>query len=193
MSITVSGKNAMLDALDVAFLSLHTAFPGSIGGSEVSGGTYARQAAVIGAASGGSRSLSSAVALAVPACTVAWVGLWDTSNTVFMAYSPNGGNPQEFQVDASANTILCPAHGYSSTQTVVFYGDTVPSPLVQGTVYYVRDVTTDTFKVAATSGGTAINLTTAGGSACLVSRVVLEVYGSSDTHTVSTLSIGLPN
>jgi hypothetical protein len=193
VSITTNGKNAMLDALLVDYLSLHTAFPGSIGSSEVSGGAYARQAAVIGAASGGSRSLSSAVALSVPACTVAWVGLWDTSNTVFMAYSPNGGNPQEFQVDTAANAILCPAHGYSDDQTVVFYGGAVPAPLVEGTVYYVVVSTTDTFKVAATVGGASINLTAAAGSACLVSRIVLEVYGGSGTHTVSTLSIGLPN
>lgn len=54
---------------------------------------------------------------------------------------------------------------YSNTNRIVFSSTgTVPSPLVAGTVYYVRDLntTTDSFKVAATSGGTAINLTTNG-------------------------------
>lgn len=193
MSITVTGKNAMLDALDVVSLSLHTAFPGATGANEVTGGTYARKAATFGAAAAGVRTMSAAVTPDVPACTVAWAGLWDTAGTTFMAYSPNGGNPKEFQVDATADTISCPSHGYSDTQTVVFYGDTVPNPLVEGTVYFVRDSTTDTFKVAATSGGAVIDLTTAGGSACLVSKITQEVYGAAGTHTINTWSIGLPN
>ena len=193
MSITVSGKNAMLDALDVVSMSLHTAFPGTTGANEVTGGSYARKACTFGAASAGARTLDSAVAFDVPAGNVAWAGLWDTAGTGFVAYSPNGGNPKEFQVDATADTIRCPSHGYSDTQTITFYGDTCPNPLVEGTVYYVRDATTDTFKVAATSGGSAIDLTTAGGSACLVSRITVEVYGGAGTHTINTWSIGLPN
>jgi len=182
----------MLDALDVASLSLHTAFPGTTGTNEVTGGSYARQAVTFGAASAGVRTLSAAATADVPAGNVAWAGLWSSGGT-FVAYSPNGGNPKEFQVDATADTISCPAHGYSDTQTIVFYGDTCPNPLVEGTVYYVRDATTDTFKVAASSGGAAIDLTTAGGSACLVSRITVEVYGGAGTHTINTWSIGLPN
>lgn len=192
MSITTTGKNEMLDALDIATLSLHTDFPGATGANEVTGGSYARVAVTFNAASGGVRALSSAASVDVPAGNVAWAGLWSSGGT-FRAYSPNGGNPLEFQVDASADTIRCPAHGYSDTQTIVFYGDTCPNPLVEGTVYYVRDATTDTFKVAATSGGAAIDLTTAGGSACLVSRITVEVYGGAGTHTINTWSIGLPN
>lgn len=191
MSITVSGKNQMLDALDAASVSLHTAYPGSIGSNEVTGGTYARVSATFGAAAAGVRSMISAVVLDVPACTVAWIGVWNTAGTIFMAYSPSGGDPKEFQVASSA--VRCPAHGNSDGDTVVFYGDTVPTPLAAGTVYYVRDATTDTFNVAATLGGTAIPLTTAGGSGCLVSPITLDVYGSSDTHTVASLSVGLPN
>src|SRR5690606_6534718 len=48
VSITVNGKNAMLDALDLASLSLHTGFPGSTGANEVTGGSYARQAVTFG-------------------------------------------------------------------------------------------------------------------------------------------------
>jgi len=40
----------------------------------------------------------------------------------------------------------------------------LPAPLVPITVYYVRDVTTNTFKVAATGGGAAINLLDNGSS-----------------------------
>ena len=41
-------------------------------------------------------------------------------------------------------------------------GGALPAPLVAGTTYFVRDKTGDTFKLAATSGGAAINLTTNG-------------------------------
>ena len=133
MSIVTAGKNEMLDALDLASLSLHTAFPGTTGANEVTGGSYARQAVTFGAASAGVRTLSSASAVPVPAGNVAWAGLWSSGGT-FQAYSPNGGNPQEFQVDATADTIRCPAPGLSDAQTIVFYGDTCPNPLVEGTV-----------------------------------------------------------
>jgi len=193
VSITTNGKNEMLDALDIASLSLHTAFPGSTGANEVTGGSYAREAVTFGAAAAGVRALSAACDVDVPAGSVAWAGLWAADGTTFQAYSPNGGNPLEFQVNATTDVVSAPAHGYSDTQTIVFYGDTCPNPLVEGTVYYVRDATTDTFKVAATSGGAAIDLTTSGGSACLVSKITVEVYGGAGTHTISTWSIGLPN
>ena len=193
MSFIVSAKNKALDALDLSSVSLHTSFPGSTGANEVTGGTYARVASTFGAAAAGARTLSSAIAIDVPACTVAWLMAWDSAGTTPEVYSPNDGNPQEFQVDVSANTIRCPSHGYSDAQTVVFYADTVPSPLVEGTVYYVRDATTDTFKVAASSGGSAIDLSTQGGSGCTVSKITLEVYGSAGSHPVTTWSVGLPN
>lgn len=50
------------------------------------------------------------------------------------------------------------AHGLSNGDRVLITGSGVSAPLVAGTVYYVRDVTTDTFKLALTSGGAAINL-----------------------------------
>lgn len=55
---------------------------------------------------------------------------------------------------------------FFDTQPVVLYTDgTAPAPLSAGlgTTYYVRDsIDGHTFKLAATSGGTAINITTAG-------------------------------
>lgn len=193
MSLSTAAKNQMLDALDLSRLSLHTAFPGATGASEVTGGAYAKVAVTFAASSGGARSLSAAANVNVPATTVRWVGVWNAALTQFNGYSPNGGNPKEFIAAVSTDTFTSLAHGYASWQSVVFYGDTVPSPLVEGTVYYVRDVTADTFKVAATNGGSPIDITTAGGSACVVSAITEEVYGGAGTHTISAWSIGLPN
>jgi hypothetical protein len=189
---TTTAKNNALDGLTITQASLHSAFPGATGVNELSGGGYARVAATFSAATGGTRSLSAGINFTVGAgSTVRWAGLWN--NAVFIGYAANGGTPKEFIVSVATDTVNCLAHGYVDTNKVVFYGDTVPGGLVEGTVYFVRDATVDTFKVAATSGGAAIDLTSPGGSACAVSSIIEETYGAGGTHTVNTWILGLPN
>ena len=65
-------------------------------------------------------------------------------------------------VDTVNNSIRINAHGFVAGQVIRFSGASLPAPLSSGTNYYVRDVTTNTFKVSTTSGGAAVNLTTAG-------------------------------
>lgn len=192
MSITTAAKNAMLDALDVGLLSLHTGFPGTTGANEVTGGSYARVAVTFGTASGGQVPMTGGpYSVDVPATTVRWAGLWNAAGTTLMAYSPDGGNPQEFIVDTSTDVVTCQGHGYSDTATIVFYGGVVPGGLVEGTVYYVRDATADTFKVAATSGGAAIDLTSVPAATCVVSAITETVYGSASTHSITGWTLGL--
>lgn len=182
----------MLDAVTIDSMSLHSGFPGATGANELTGGGYARQTTDFNAASGAVRTLSAAETFTVGAGhTVRWVGLWLA--TTFRGYSPNGGSPQEFAVNISTDVVTCVGHGFSDTNTIVFYGGTVPSPLVEGTVYYARDATSDTFKVAATSGGAAIDLTGTGAADCVVSRIFEDAYAGADTHQISTFSIGVVN
>ena len=64
------------------YVSLHTADPGETGVSEVTGGSYARQAATFSAAvnPGGTIATSAALVFAsMPATTVTYVGVWDAS------------------------------------------------------------------------------------------------------------------
>jgi len=72
------------------------------------------------------------------------------------------GHTQSFTADAGTDTITATAHGLINGETLRFKGGDLPAGLSQVTVYFVRDVTTNTFKVAATGGGTAINITDAG-------------------------------
>jgi hypothetical protein len=192
MSFVAVTKNTMLDALTITQISAHTAFPGDTGASEVTGGTYARVAAAFDAAASGQRVLSAPVDVSIPAgTTVRWLGLWN--GTTYLGYSPNAGVPKEFLIDVSTSTFTCLAHGFNDGDTVVVYGDTIPTGLTAGTAYYVVSKTTDTFQLAATSGGTAIDITTAGGTACVVSKIVEETYASAGTHTVATWTLALPN
>lgn len=83
MPYSVQAKNAMLDALGVTHVSLHTANPGSTGASEVTGGSpaYARKAITHAAATGGTRSASTQPVFDVPAgTTVTHVGYWTAAS-----------------------------------------------------------------------------------------------------------------
>lgn len=192
MSLTTTAKNTMLDALTITLASLHSGFPGLTGANEVAGGApaYAKKAVTFGASSGGVRTTSGSVTFDVPATTVRWVGLWNVG--VFVGYAPNGGTPKEFVATPSTDTVNCTAHGWSDTQKIVFYNGTVPTGLTEGTVYFVRDAATDSFKVASTAGGSAIDITAAGSTDCVVSAITEDVYASQGTHTLTTGVVGLP-
>lgn len=194
MTIPTTTKNNMLDGQTIDKASLHTGFPGTTGANEVSGGSpaYAQKAITVGAASGGQRTLSSSVSFDVPASTIRWVGFWNS--TTFVGCAPNGGaTPKNFTAIASSDTISAPSHGYSDTQKIVFFNGTPPTGLTEGTVYYVRDSATDTFKVAATSGGAAIDLTGASSFGCVVCAITEDVYASQGTHTLSTATFAIPD
>lgn len=194
MTYPASTTNAMLDALTFTLASLHTAFPGSTGTNEVSGGApaYAKKAITVNASSGGSRALNASVAFDVPATTVRWVGFWN--GATFLGAAPNGGGtPRNFMAISSTDVVYSASHGYSDTNKIVFYNGTPPTGLTEGTVYFVRDSTTDTFKVAATAGGVAIDLTAAASFGAVVCGITEDVYAVQGTHTLSTASIGIPS
>ena len=73
--------------------------------------------------------------------------------------------------------------------TVVNTGGALPAPLVAGTSYFVRDKSGNTFKLAATSGGAAIDITTngTGTNAINVGKIVIDLYGT--TQTLSSVTI----
>lgn len=61
---------------------------------------------------------------------------------------------------ASTDIVTATGHGYALNDPVVFAGLTGGAGLTAGTVYFARDITTNTFKVALTAGGAAHNITT---------------------------------
>lgn len=82
MGLSNFGKDAMLDSSTdwpPAYISLHTADPGSTGAHEVSGGTpaYARLAPSWGAAVDGVKAMTSTLSFDIPASTsVSYFGFW---------------------------------------------------------------------------------------------------------------------
>ncbi len=89
---------------------------------------------------------------------------------------PIGGVPSEAGLVASAvastNAITFDGHGLETDDPITLRavdGGSLPAPIVEGTTYYARRLTHATFSLAATVGGSEIDLTTSG-----VSVVVLR-------------------
>lgn len=205
MRFSDTAVQRMLNALDesggagvgATHLSLHTAYS-STGANEVTGGSpaYARKAATWSAASGRTKALTSGVTFDVPAgTTVRFIGAWDAVTAGnFLGMTPNGGGtPRDFMVDdTTADTFESPAHGFVNNDAVVVWavnGLSLPTGVVEGTVYFVVNATTDDFQLSATSGGAAINITAVGGG--FAQKIVPETFGAQGTHNVSAASMGL--
>lgn len=69
-----------------------------------------------------------------------------------------------YTVDTTSNVFTSPNHGFVDDDQVAFISsDFVPGGLLEGMNYFIESATTDTFKVSATSGGSAIDITSTGG------------------------------
>jgi uncharacterized phiE125 gp8 family phage protein len=72
------------------------------------------------------------------------------------------GEELSVTADATGDTLGASAHGLYDGQDVLLRATTVPGGLAVDTRYWVRDAAANTFKVAATMNGTAIDITSAG-------------------------------
>lgn len=82
------------------------------------------------------------------------------------------------------------AAGIVDTNTVVLdpiIGVSLPTGLSASTIYYVRDMSGDTFKLALTSGGTAIDITAAGSG--MVQKLEVKRINNGDTITIPSGAI----
>lgn len=202
MPLVNAAKAVMLDALGVVadFASLHTAYPGATGTNEVSGGSpaYARKAITWNATASGNLDNNANPAFDVPASTtVPWVGYWSdvTAGTFYGSSAMGGGNLIPFTSTTAdvLTAIGAGAAGLADTIQVVVFdagaGAALPTGLTEGTIYFVRDFSADTFKLAATSGGTAIDLTAVGGG--FIQTIVPVITGSQATVTLSDADISM--
>ena len=102
--ISTTEANQALATTGWAYISLHTATPGTTGTSEVSGGTYARVAVTWAAPSAGAVSNSASVTLNIPASTtVTHVGVWSASSAG--TYYVGAALTSSVTTGASAGTV----------------------------------------------------------------------------------------
>lgn len=201
MSISNYAENKLLDhilgktsfTMPSVYVSLHTGDPGETGANEVAGGSYARQA-VAGAgwnaaASGLADNVNAINFTNMPACTVVGVGLWDasTSGNFLMGGWLSTVVKPFVAADLVGELLTSPAHGFVADDRVCVEAEdagVVPTGLSAGTLYYVlaSGLTTDLFKVSASSGGAAIDITAAG--AGKVRKVTPQVVSGGGTFTI---------
>jgi hypothetical protein len=207
MPFNDAAKNAALDALDesatqITHIGVHTlADPGTgvtANAGEATGGSpaYARSAVTWGAAASAQKANTSTHAIDVPAGTYAFITLWNASTgntTNYRGYIPFGGASALkgfFSVDVTLtnDTLFSRAHGMADGDRVMLFNvfaEALPSGVAEGTIYFVVNSTTDSFKVSATSGGAAVDITALGGGEGFWQRVVPEVFASQGQITVA--------
>lgn len=67
-------------------------------------------------------------------------------------------------VDAGTDVVSLATHGLLDGQAITFGGTALPTGITANKLYFLRDKATGTFKVAATPGGAAVDMTSAGTS-----------------------------
>jgi hypothetical protein len=166
MPLSTTGKNNLISVTAFTHAGALTALPST----ETSGGSYARQAITWAAAAGGARANSAQLTIPIAA------GQTIVAASVHDALS--AGNIQGYwqigstiaglaTVTASTDVLASFAHGLVADDRVFVTpppGGSLPTGLAIDTLYFVRatGLTADSFTLATTSGGAAVNVTADG-------------------------------
>lgn len=115
------------------------------------------------------------------------VGLWfrgiNRAAAKFKFYpGKQTANPvyKTFTADSTTDTITSTSHLFNDADMIIHVPGNLPAPLTAGKIFYVRDKTANTYKVALTNGGTAIDLTTNGSG-------TLQVYKNETVQGIDTI------
>lgn len=216
MPFNPTAKALMLDALDESATAgikyvgvLQVGDPGTstnFTGTEATGGSpaYARLAATLSAAASSQKVNSASLTFDVPAGTYSHFLLMNTltGNTgSYLGAIPFGGSSAIkgfFSCDTTLTNdqLLSVAHGLSDGDRVQLSGvfaEALPTGtgITAGALLYVVASTSNTFKLALTSGGSAIDVTATGGGEGYWQRVVPEIFAAQGQITVATSALVL--
>lgn len=96
-------------------------------------------------------------------------------------------------VSVATDTLTLDDHGLTLDTPVTLRaeaGGSLPSPLVADVVYYAIPVTSSTFRLASTAGGTAINLTTTGSNVVVIVPLPVTSWIESASAMVDQMLVG---
>jgi hypothetical protein len=187
----VFGKSTLTADANL-YLGLSLTDPGPTGSviTEPSGGSYARkQTSPSDWNSSSSQQTTNANDLAMVKATADWGWCpWAfiinaSTGGTFRGRCALVGTVYDFTA-ATSDVFTAPGHGFADTNKVRLFGSSLPTGVSEDTDYYVRDTSGDTFKLAATSGGDAIDITAAGIGEIAKSQAKLI----DDTDTASFLA-----
>jgi hypothetical protein len=166
--------------------------------TEATGGSpaYARIAVTWGTpAAGVVANATTALTFDVPAGTYGFFTYWNASSgnsgnfrgySVFGGATPKKGFGVVDATDVTNDTVTSNGHGLVNTDRVILFnvvGETIPTGITEGGCYFVVGAATDTFQIALTSGGAAVNLTTQG--EVYFEKVVPEVFAGQGQITAA--------
>ena len=123
--------------------------------SATASATSATASATSATASAASATASSASEVAARNSAASVANSYDSFDDLYLGTMSDAIS---FTADASTNFLTSNAHGLVDTQIIRVSGSDLPSGLSASTNYYVLDKTTNTFKLATSSGGTEINI-----------------------------------
>lgn len=189
-------RNTAYTPVATVYLELSTTVPTDAGGvTPPAGGAYARTAITFAAASG--RQIQNTATVTFPAATADWgtiVGwaIYDAGaggNILF--HGEFLATSKVFTALASTDVCTSTAHGYTDTTRVQVEAEngTLPAGLADNTTYFIRDSAANTFKLALTSGGSAIDLTTDGNGTLWVAADYKKSVLTGDTFKVSATQL----
>ena len=194
--LTASGRGAAVDG--IAAVTTHIGLLDA-SGTEITGGSpaYARKAVTWTAASGGIRDNNAALVFDVPAVTVAFIGLYSASTAgtnyaIMPVQGATGALPELANLAAATDVFTSFAHGFANATRILLQpsrGSALPTGFDGNTLYFVVATATDTFQLSATSGGSAITVTT--DAEVFAIKCVPEVFASQGTYTIATGALDL--
>jgi hypothetical protein len=112
--ISTTEANQALSTTGWAYVSLHSADPGTTGASELSGGTYARVAVSWSTPASGATSNTGALTINIPASTTAaYFGVWSALTTG--TYYIGGALSPTITTGTSAGTVTIAVGALSVT------------------------------------------------------------------------------
>lgn len=170
--------NAASSPLTQLFVALHTADPGEAGTATTNEANYTSYARVaVNRNSGGwtvaTNTVTNTGAITFPQCTGGSNSITHFSittaisgSTKILAFGPVGAIANVgFFTSTVADVITIPQVTLIVDDRVSFYptpAAVLPTGMTEGTVYFVKTVSTNDYTIAATSGGATIDLTTTG-------------------------------
>ena len=109
------------------------------------------------------------------------LGATTTVRKWYLDVDSGGGVTKTYTVVAATDLFTSTAHGLTAGNPVTFNVG-APAGITPGTTYYVlpTGLTTDAFKVSATVGGTALDVTADGGGSLVTGPVWTGVFGITD-------------
>jgi hypothetical protein len=189
MPLTTAGRNDA--ATGVGTGTTHIGAYIDLGVTEVSGGSYARQAITWTAAAAGVTDNNAQISVPIPVGTTVQVASLHSavSAGTLKGWAQIGSTLRGVGtvITAAGDAISSNGHGLANTNRVfvsTVAGESLPAGLSATTLYFVVGATTDSFQLSLTSGGAAVDITALGDLAWF--RTIPETFSNAGNLIIAT-------